>query len=363
MVHAAMHDAVNGAVPVYETSISRLSDRNADPRAAAAAAAHRVLVSLFPSNASAFDLQLAASLAAIPDGPAEEAGVALGFAVGQFIADVRANDGMDAPDPFGPPPGPGVWEPTPPAFVPAIEPQMQNVTPFTIRHRAQFDVEPPPGLLSEEYAGDYDEVKALGQDTSIARNEDQSHSAHFWFEPSHVGWSRIAAIYTEQNAVSLHDTARLFALLNMAMADGYISGFYWKRTYAMWRPITAIRKGDTDGNPVTDPDPAWNSLRPTPPSAEYPSTHAVLGTAAARILRHATGSDRFSFCMVSNSSIPAGSVRCFTSFSEAAADNAASRVYVGYHFRFATRAGMNLGSSIGNYAIRHNLKPLRPAKW
>jgi hypothetical protein len=360
MVHAAMHDAVNGAVPVYETYISWLSDRSADPRAAAAAAAHRVLVGLFPSNTAGFDMQLAASLAGIPDGPGEAAGVALGFAVGQFILDVRANDGMDVPDPFSPPPGPGVWEPTPPAFVPAVEPQMQNVTPFTIRHRSQFELDPPPGLLTEEYARDYEEVKGVGRDTSAVRNEDQTHSAHFWFEPSNVGWSRIAAIYTEQNVVSLHDTARLFALLNMAMADGYISGFYWKRTYALWRPITAIRKGDMDGNPATDPDPAWNPLRPTPPSGEYPSTHAVLGTAASRILRHATGSDRFSFCMVSISSVPAGSARCFTSFSEAAADNAASRVYIGYHFRFATRAGMNLGSAIGNYAIRHNLKPLRP---
>jgi hypothetical protein len=288
MVHAAMHDAVNGAVPVYETYISWLSDRNADPRAAAAAAAHRVLLSLFPSNTSAFGLQLAASLAAIPDSAAKAAGVALGSAVGQFIVDVRANDGMDVPDPFSPPPGPGVWEPTPPAFVPAIEPQMQNVTPFTIRHRSQFDVEPPPGLLTEEYARDYEEVKVVGQDTSAARHDDQTRSAHFWFEPSHVGWSRIAAIYTEQNAVSLHETARLFALLNMAMADGYISGFYWKRTYALWRPITAIRKGDTDGNPApirrgtrfARRRPPASIHRPTPCSGPRPR-----GSSAMRPVR------------------------------------------------------------------------------
>ncbi|HUE85713.1 MAG TPA: hypothetical protein VMO26_06510 [Vicinamibacterales bacterium] len=148
-------------------------------------------------------------------------------------------------DPFNPVPGPGVWEPTPPAFLAAIEPQMQNVTPFTIRGRDQFEVEPPPGLLTDECARDYQEVKAAGQDTSTRRTQDQTHSAHFWFEASNVGWSRIAAIYTVQNGTSLHETARLFALLNMAMADGYIAGFYWKRTHALWRPITAIRKGDT----------------------------------------------------------------------------------------------------------------------
>jgi hypothetical protein len=358
-----MHDAVNGAVPVYETYASWLSDRDADPEAAAAAAAHRALVNLFPANTATFDTQLASSLASIPDGAAKEAGVALGSAVGQLIVDVRVNDGMDLPDPFNPVPGAGVWEPTPPAFVAAIEPQMQNVTPFTIRSRDQFDVEPPPGLLTDEYARDYQEVKAAGQDTSTIRDEDQTHSAHFWFEPSNVGWSRIATIYTVENGTNLHDTARLFALLNMAMADGYIAGFYWKRTYALWRPITAIRTGDTDGNPYTDPDPAWNSLRPTPPSAEYPSTHAVLGTAAAQILRHVTGSDRFPFCMASGSSVPVNTARCFDGFSDAAADNAASRVYLGYHFRFATKAGTRLGRQIGNIALRHNLKPLRAHRW
>jgi hypothetical protein len=358
MMHAAMHDAVNGAVPVYETYASCLSDRQADPEAAAAAAAHRVLSSLFPANTPAFDAQLAGSLAGVPDGTAEEAGVALGSAVGQFVVDVRADDGMDVPDPFDPAPVPGVWRPTPPAFSPAIEPQMQNVTPFTLRARDQFEVEPPPGLLTDRYARDYTEVKAMGQDTSTLRDEDQTHAAHFWFEPSNVGWSRVAAIYTAQNGTSLHDTARLFALLNMAMADGYIAGFYWKRHFALWRPVTAIREGDTDGNPATDPDPAWSPLRPTPPSAEYPSTHAVLGSAAARILRRFTRSDRFAFCMASQSSVPAGSVRCFERFSDAAADNAASRVFIGYHFRFATKAGMKLGRQIGNVASRR-LKAVR----
>ncbi len=359
MVHAAMHDAVNGAVPVYETYASWLSDRRAHPEAAAAAAAHRVLVNLFESNATTFDMQLASSLASIPDGAAKDAGVALGSAVGEFIVLFRANDGMAVPDPFNPVPGPGVWEPTPPGLAAAVEPQMQNVTPFTIRSRDRFHVQPPPGLLTHRYARDYQEVKAAGRDTSTIRNVDQTHSAHFWWEASSVGWSRIAAIYTVRNRVTLHDTARLFALMNMAMADGYIAGFYWKRTYALWRPITAIRKADTDGNPETDPDPGWNSLRPTPPSADYPSTHAVLGATAAEILRHVNGSDRFGFCMTSSSAVPEASERCYRRFSEAAAENADSRVYIGYHFRFATKAGMKLGRQIGNVALRHNLTPLR----
>jgi hypothetical protein len=359
MVHAAMHDAVNGADPRYERYASWLMDPTAHPEAAAAAAAYQVLLNLFPANAPALDARLASSLDAIRDGAAEDAGVALGLAVGQFIIDIRANDGMDVPDPFNPPPGPGVWAPTPPALAPAVEPQMQNVTPFSIRSRDQFEVEPPPHLLSEEYTRDFEEVKMLGQDTSTVRNEDETHYAHFWFEPSSVSWSRIAAIYTLQERSSLHETARLFALLNMAMADGYIGGFYWKRTHALWRPITAIRHADTDGNLSTESDPTWTPLRPTPPSAEYPSTHAVLGSAAAQILRRFTGSDRFAFCMASSSSVPTGSVRCYRRFSEAAAENADSRVFIGYHFRFATQAGKRLGRQIGNFAFLQHLEPLQ----
>jgi hypothetical protein len=236
---------------------------------------------------------------------------------------------------------------------------MQNVTPFTIRSRNQFDLEAPPALPSEEYARDYNEVKAAGQNTSAVRTADQTHYAHFWFEASNITWSRIAAIYTVQHGTDLHDTARLFALLNMAMADGYVAGFYWKRTYAFWRPVTAIRKGDVDGNPSTEPDAGWTPLRPTPPSADYPSTHAVLGTAAAQILLRFARSDRFAFCISSSSAVPAGSARCYNRFSEAAAENADSRVYLGYHFRTATRAGTRLGQQIGNFAFTHNLRPLR----
>ncbi len=359
LVHAAMHDAVNGVVPEYERYASWLEDPSASAVAAAAAAAHRVLVELFPANGEALDAQLEVSLAGIPHGHARGAGVALGSAVGQHILAFRANDGMNVPDPFDPEPDPGIWEPTPPAFMSLVEPQMQNVTPFTMVNREQFDVTPPPHLLSNRYALDYNEVKIVGSDTSSARTADQTHYAHFWFEPSNLGWSRIAAIYTSRTHTNLHDTARLFTLLNMAMADGYISGWYWKRTYAFWRPITAIRKGESDGNPHTAPDPEWNSLRPTPPSPDYPSTHSVLGTAAARILREFTGSDRFAFCMASISSIPAGSERCYRRFSEAAQENADSRVYIGYHFRFATHAGMKLGNEIGAFAIRESLRPLR----
>ena len=159
IMHAAQHDAVNGAQPRYETYASTLHDPRADAEAAAAAAAHEVLVAFFPANRAALDGRLAESLAAVPDGGAEDAGVALGRAVGDAVLQARADDGYGTPDPFSPAPGPGVWEPTPPAFAPMLEPQFQNVTPFTLRDRAQFLPDPPPALTSRRYARDYNEVK------------------------------------------------------------------------------------------------------------------------------------------------------------------------------------------------------------
>jgi len=359
IMHAAQHDAVNGADPLYRTYASTLSDPNADTEAAAAAAAHTVLFAFFPANQAALDAQLATSLAGIADGPAEAAGVALGRAVGRRILDFRANDGFNVPDPFTPTPGPGVWEPTPPAFEPMIEPQFQNVRPFTLNDRAQFLPDPPPALTSGEYAAAFNEVKLLGQDISSVRTADQTHLAHFWVETTPIGWSRIGNIVSAQKGYDLHRTARLLALLNMALADGYIASWYQKRHFAFWRPVTAIRKAEIDGNPGTRPDPTWLSLRPTPAIPDYPSTHSVNGAAAAEILRRFTGTDRFPFCMVSTTATPAGTQRCWNSFTQAELENAESRVMVGFHFRFACTSGVQVGRKIGKFAIGHSLRPLR----
>ena len=358
IMHAAQHDAVNGAEPRYETYASPLTDRKADAEAAAAAAAHRVLVFFFPANQAALDAELSGSLARVPNGPAERAGVALGRAVGQRLLDIRTNDGFDVPDPFAPAPGPGVWEPTPPAFAPMLEAQFQNVRPFTLRDRGQFLPGPPPDLTSARYARDLNEVKRLGQDTSPQRSTDQTQLAHFWAEGSPVGWSRVGSVVSSLRDYDLHQTARLLALLTMAMADGFIAGWYQKRQYAFWRPVTAIQRAETDGNPATNPDPTWLPLRPTPAGPDYPSTHSLLGGAAAEVLRRFTGADRFRFCMTSTTSVPAGAERCWNSFTEAEAENANSRVLVGFHFRFACTTGVEVGRKVGTFAIRHSLRPL-----
>ena len=292
IMHAAQHDAVNGAQSRYETYVSTLHDPGADAEAAAAAAAHRVLVAFFPANQAALDERLAESLSTVPDGDAEDAGVALGRAVGDVVLEARADDGYGTTDPFSPAPGPGIWEPTPPAFAPMLEPQFQNVAPFTLRDRTQFLPHPPPSLTSRSYARDYNEVKLIGQDISPARTADQTHVAHFWAEPSPSGWSRVGNLVSARFRYDLHRTARLQALLNMAMADGFVIGWYQKRHFASWRPVTAIRKGDTDANPRTAPDPSWLPLRPTPALPDYPSTHSLLGGAAAEILRRVHRKER-----------------------------------------------------------------------
>jgi PAP2 superfamily len=359
IMHAAQHDAVNGAEPRYETYASTLRDPDADAEAAAAAAAHQVLVAFFPASRAALDERLAESLSAVSDGDAEGAGVALGRAVGDVVLEARADDGFGTPDPFNPVPGPGIWEPTPPAFAPMLEPQFQNVAPFTLGHRTQFLPDPPPSLTSRRYARDYNEVKLVGQDISPARTADETHVAHFWAEPSPSGWSRVGNLVSAHYRYGLHHTARLQALLNMAMADGFVAGWYQKRHFGFWRPVTAIRKGDTDANPRTAPDPSWLSVRPTPALPDYPSTHSLLGGAAAEILRRFTGTRRFPFCMVSATSAPPGTQRCWASLTHAELENAESRVLAGFHFRFAIQTGIEVGRKVGQFAMRHALRPLR----
>lgn len=358
MVHAAMHDAVNGAEPRYETYVSDLTDSRANPEAAAASAAHRVLSGLFPALRTSWDAALAESLSTIADSRAEELGVKLGAAVGQMILDVRADDGWNGVDAFDPGPAVGIWRPTPPAFAPMPEPQFQNVTPFTIESRAQFALPPPPAVAAPDYQRVFDEVKSIGQDTSATRTADQTHIAHFWFEAPYDSWSRIAGILQVDRGYDLHQTARLYALVNMAVADALVSGWYWKRQYAFWRPITAIREAAADGNPGTVDDPAWQPLRTTPAHPDHPSTHSVAGGAAAEVMRRFLGSDHHRFCMTTLTATPAGSTRCYQTFTQALAENNNSRVYAGLHFRTAIQQGDELGRRIGRFAFEHALRPV-----
>ena len=205
-----------------------------------------------------------------------------------------------------------------------------------------------------------------GVSTPSARNADQTEIALFWVESSPLAWNRIARGVSAARGLDPWQNARLFGLLNIALADGYVASFSTKYHYRFWRPVTAIREAANDGNPATTADPAWMSLRPTPPIPDYESAHAVQGAAAAQVMKRVFGRDHLAFSACSLS-MPAGSncndanavVRHFRGFDQAAEENGASRVYVGFHFRDAVEKGLRHGRKIGQWAVDHSLQPLR----
>ena len=236
-------------------------------------------------------------------------------------------------------------------------PHWRSVRPFALGSPAQFRVSPPPALASKEYARAFEEVKRKGARTSDARTRDESHYAAFWYELSDIGWNRIARVVWREHPQDLWTTARTFALLNAALADSYIAGWDSKMHYNFWRPISGIRLAADDGNRATTPDTTWAPFLTTPPVQDYPSTHSVLGAAGAVVLAHAFGRDDIPFTFTSLSADSANPVRSFRGFSEAARENAESRVMAGIHFRFAIEVGLALGQDIGRYTVRTMLRP------
>ena len=363
IMHAAMFDSVNAIDRQYTPYAIDISSPGASPDAAAAAAAHLVMVTLVPSQQANLDAAYAASLAQIPDGAAKSDGITLGETVALALLSLRSTDDLTFLAPYTPGIGPGAWQPTAPDFRPAVWVLWGNMTPFTLRSGSQFRPEGPPALTSSEYTADFNEVKSLGAVNSATRTSDQTQMALFWLENSNFTWNRIARLAAVAHNNTLVQNARLFALLNMAGADGIIAGFETKYTYNFWRPITAIRAGDTDGNDDTLGDSNWTPLAPlpafaTPPHPDYISNHTIYSAAAAQVLTSFFGSDDFDYS-VTTSTAPNGAFRSYNSFKQAAEECGASRIYVGYHFGTAVRHGLNMGKQVGNFGFNHFLKPLK----
>lgn len=362
MVHAAIHDALNAIDHRYRPyALDIQADPMASPEAAVAAAAYGVLVNELPTQQMELDTAYANALAAIPEGAAKVSGITIGQAAVAAILVLRSADGSaTAQFPYAPGTGPGFWQPTPPALIPAALPGWGNITPFTLRRGAQFRPEPPPlfDLAGPRYARDYNEVKSIGDVNSVTRTAEQSEIARFWYEDSPPAWNRIARAVSAGRGLDLWENGRLFALLNFAMADGYIAGFDTKYTYGFWRPVTAIRSGDTDGNSDTAADTAWSPFLITPPSPDYTSTHSVLGAAAAEVLARFFDEDKTSFTTTSGAPF-SGITRSFTSFSAAAQENADSRVFAGIHFLSACEDGLKQGRKVGRFTFLHYLKRVR----
>lgn len=358
MMHLAIHDALNAVSPVYQQYAFKGLDTKANAIAAASAAAHTVLVASLPDKKAEFDEQLAASLSAVPNGESKTLGIALGKRAGQAVLDLRQADQA-----FGSPVfplvadmKPGIYQLVPP-FDFVFAPDWCTMKPFSVQKADQYRCAPFPSISSKRYAKEYDEVKTVGALTSTARTADQTFYGKFWYELSEAGWNRIARTVAAEKDLDLMSTARLFALMDMALMDAYITGWDSKYHYNFWRPYTAIRNAADDGNENTSPDAAWEPLMPTPPVPDYPSTHSALGNAAATVLAHVFG-DKTPFSFTSPTAEPAGDSRSFTSFGQAAKENADSRVIIGIHFRSACNEGLELGEKVGKWTVQNHLLPL-----
>lgn len=359
IVHTAIYDTVNSIDRTHEPYAVQLFALPSTSReAAVAAAAHHALSAIYPAQQATLDAALAASLDAIPDGPAEDAGVELGLAVAQEILDLRSDDGSTDVVPYTPGSDVGDWIPTPPAFAPALLPQWPNVTPWAMTSGDQFRLNNIPELTSEEYTAAFNEVKSLGAVDSTTRTLDQSHIALFWANgagtstpPGHLNVMAQEAAMSEGNTLS--ENARMFALLNIALADAAIMSWDNKYSTNFWRPVTAIRNADTDGNPDTQADADWTSYVVTPPFPTYTSGHSSFSGAAAAAVAAFFGTDNISFTLKSEN--PNAPDRSFTSFSQAAQESADSRLYGGIHWRFDNQDGLTSGIDLGEYVAANFL--------
>jgi len=362
ILHVSIYDACNGisqnCQPYYMTDKPA---GVASKEAAIAAAAHAVLVKLYPAQQAAFDIAFSNGLEGIADSPRKNVGVSWGESVADAILQERSSDGSDMAVEYTPGSGPGVWVPTPPGFAPALLPNWPSMTPFAMISGSQFRPPLPPGLDSAEWASDFNLTKELGRADSATRTPEQTAIARFWADgsgtvtpPGH--WNIIAGEIADQRGNTLEQNARLFALLNIAEADAAIIAWDCKYAFNFWRPITAIPNADTDGNPDTVSDPTWTPLLVTPNFPEYISGHSTFSGAAAAVLAAFFGSDQIPFTTTSED-LP-GVSRGYGSFSQAAEEAGMSRIYGGIHFMSANLNGLASGAQLGGYIAENLLLPM-----
>jgi len=358
ILQTAVYDAVNGIIRGFEQYLVRgRAPAGASVQAAAAQAAYTTLVALFPNQKPAFDALLASSLDHFADGRPETDGIAWGKSVAGAILAARANDGSTANPPYTPGTDPGDWQPTLPAFAPALLPGWGDVRPFGVNRVAEFLPGAPPELSSQEWADEFNEVKQLGSKTSTVRTDDQTAIALFWADgagtftpPGH--WNAIAGQLAQEDGLSLLTTARLFAQLDIAEADAAIVCWEAKYTYNFWRPVTAIRAANMDGNDLTEKDAAWEPLIVTPPFPDHTSGHSTFSGAASTILAAYFGADRPFSTTSDNGTV----TRSFTSFAQAADEAGMSRIFGGIHYRSANEDGLASGREIAAYVLNNVLE-------
>jgi len=361
IMHAAIYDAVNAIDRTHRPYLVRLSGvpRDASQEATAAAAAHEVLVALYPAFKATLDAQLQQFLGQIPDGNDKVEGIRIGQTVADRILALRSNDGSNAkPIPYVFGTAPGDYQSTPPNFPP--QPQFTHwsrVPPFALERASQFRPGPPPALTSDAYSDAFNQIKSLGIANSTTATSDEALTGRFWNGAIQNYWNEISQTVSVAHSLTTAQNARLFALLNLSFADDVIAFYDAKYTYNFWRPVTAIRAGDSDNNPETVADPNWlPEVGKTAPDPSYPGAHAVISAAGAEVLIAFFERDRFDLNVTSE--VLPGVERSFTSFSAAAEEATLSRIFGGQHFRFDLTTGQRLGRDVADFVLDNFLTPV-----
>jgi PAP2 superfamily len=377
MVQGAVYDAVNAIDRSYRPYLVQPNASPTDSKeAAAATAAFRVLVGfddlpgLFPSQLPTLQPQYDAYIAGLPDNPpgSRAAGVTIGETTARAMLNARLNDGRFGPPAVLYPPAPGIWRPTPPNFANDPASWLGNVQTFIVPNAEMLRTDGPNALTSDDYAEDFNEVKELGSLASTTRTADETDAAIFWQDHAHALFNRLFRALAVSQNLNIVESARLFAMENLAAADASIGCWNDKYYWQFWRPITAIREADTDGNPDTEPDPTWLPLfdpatqvcNPpplvTPPFPDHPSGHACNTSAFVHTLRNFFGTDRIPVSVFSNKSC---TWRSFDRFSDMLKEVIDARVWAGIHFRTADTQGAVLGRKVAHYLKRHYFQPVR----
>ncbi len=365
MMHIAMFDAVNSIEGDYTKYRVRVPAwRGASSEAAAAQAAHDVLVALWPAGTPGFDSALAARLEKLHPARAQP-GVHVGRQVAKAILEWRATDGWATPQTFTPPALPGVWQPTPPAFAPAAFVQSGDARPFGLATPYYYLPRRPPSLNSQEYSDAVNEIMAIGGTTSTVRSAEQTLQAHLWASVGYTTnwggvWNQVTRFMARERKLSLLESARLFALMNAAMQDGVQTAQASKFVYQLWRPVTAIQRADEDMNAGTNADPAWMPLLTTPPYPSYAGNMACIGASSARALALFFGTNDLPFTVQWTGVAPnADVVRPFQGFWQLAEHQGVSREYGGIHYHFDTTASFEVCPKVAGYIHANYMRPKR----
>jgi hypothetical protein len=357
MTQLAMFDAVNSIDHKYHRYLVQLPAKpTASKEAAAATAAATVLAEANPEDQVEIKVALSAYLAAIPDNDDKAEGIKIGEAVAAMMRQARANDGSAAPDSYRPRTTPGVYVPT----VTPLASHWPNVKPFALTSASQFRPAAPIELASTEWATDYNEIKELGGSASTKRSARQTEDAHFWLAVDGRVYYPLIRTLAAEKELSIVDCARLFALTAVARADGLIAVFDAKYHYEFWRPVTAIRNGDIDDNASTERDATWQPIDATPMHPEYPCAHCIESAAVAGVVQAVFGTAEILEVSMTSPTAP-GVIHHWTNVRAFSDEVSQARIWSGFHYRFSTKVGQDMGYQIAEYVVKNFMQPVAVA--